>query len=260
MSGSSARSICRNVVNDPENNLIDPDLEPYRLQEATVGIEHALTPTLSVAARYVHKQLDRAVEDIGALDAELNAIYSIGNPGFGRASIAHVFADGTTVPYPRAVRDYDAVELSLNKRLSDGWALRASYLWSRLWGNYTGLANGDSNGAPLAQLDSHLRQPDHDVRRAAASRSTVRSPRIGPTSSRPSSSTTSRSARAWVSTRYRGERHARHPRWCGSSPLTTSRSSTSAAGATAGPRLAPRSTCSSSTRSASAGRSGCSSS
>ena len=45
-------------------------------------------------------------------------------------------ADGTMVPYPAAVRDYDAVELSLNKRLSSGWALRASYLWSRLWGNY----------------------------------------------------------------------------------------------------------------------------
>jgi hypothetical protein len=136
-----------NIVNDPENNLIDPDLEPYRLQEATVGVEHALTPTLSVAARYVHKQLDRVVEDIGALDAELNSVYSIGNPGFGRASIAHVFADGTTVPYPRAVRDYDALELSLHKRLSNGWALRASYLWSRLWGNYTGLANGDRNGS-----------------------------------------------------------------------------------------------------------------
>jgi hypothetical protein len=134
-------------INHPENNRIDPDLEPHRLQEATVGIEYALTPTLSVAARYVHKQLDRAVEDIGALDAQRNEVYTIGNPGFGRASIAHVFADGTTVPYPSAVRDYDGVELILNKRLSNGWALRASYLWSRLWGNYSGLAYGDYNGS-----------------------------------------------------------------------------------------------------------------
>jgi outer membrane receptor protein involved in Fe transport len=51
------------------------------------------------------------------------------------------------VPYPRAVRDYDAFELSVSRRLSNGWALRASYLWSRLWGNYSGLANGDANGA-----------------------------------------------------------------------------------------------------------------
>jgi hypothetical protein len=135
-----------NLVNDPENNLIDPDLEPYRLQEGTFGIEHALTPTLSVAARYVHKQVDRAVEDIGAMDAQRNAIYAIGNPGFGRATIAHVFADGTTVPYPKARRDYDAVELVLDKRLADRWALRTSYLWSRLQGTYTGLAQGDQNG------------------------------------------------------------------------------------------------------------------
>jgi len=38
------------------------------------------------------------------------------------------------------------VELSFNKRLSRNWALRLSYLWSRLWGNYSGLASSDENG------------------------------------------------------------------------------------------------------------------
>jgi len=38
------------------------------------------------------------------------------------------------------------VEFTLNKRMADKWSLRASYLWSRLYGNYSGLAQSDENG------------------------------------------------------------------------------------------------------------------
>ena len=61
---------------------------------------------LAVSARFVHKQLDKAVEDIGSVDAEGNATYVIGNPGYLRATEAI-----PGVPFPKAVRDYDAVEL-----------------------------------------------------------------------------------------------------------------------------------------------------
>jgi hypothetical protein len=72
-------------INDPDNNGIDPALDPMRLQEAVLGVERELAPNLSVTARYVHKQIDRAVEDIGTLDAQQNEIFTLGNPGFGRA-------------------------------------------------------------------------------------------------------------------------------------------------------------------------------
>jgi hypothetical protein len=147
------------LVNDPENNAIDPGLQPFRLQEATAGVEFALTPTLSVAARYIHKRIDRAVEDIGALDAAQNEVFAIGNPGFGRTTIAHVFGDGARVAYPRARRDYDAVELSVHKRYAAGWSLRASYLWSRLWGNYSGLVDGDENGAMAPNFSRNFDNP-----------------------------------------------------------------------------------------------------
>jgi hypothetical protein len=94
----------------------------------------------------VHKQIDTAIEDVGTLDAQGNEIYVIGNPGFGLSTIAHQLPDGTIVPFPKAVRDYDAVEASAYKRMADNWSLRVSYLWSRLHGNYTGLAQGDENG------------------------------------------------------------------------------------------------------------------
>lgn len=42
--------------------------------------------------------------------------------------------------------DYDAVELALDKRHSGDWSARVSYTWSRLYGNYSGLAQSDEDG------------------------------------------------------------------------------------------------------------------
>ena len=40
-----------------------------RQQEATAGIEHQLNDYMALSVRYVHKQIDRAIEDTGFLDA-----------------------------------------------------------------------------------------------------------------------------------------------------------------------------------------------
>jgi hypothetical protein len=105
------------------------------------GVEHQLRPLLLVTARYVHKQLDRAVEDIGAMDVNYNEVYSIGNPGFGRASVAY-----PGVALPKAVRDYDAVEVAVRRPLANRWAFSLSYLLSWLYGNYSGLSQSDEDG------------------------------------------------------------------------------------------------------------------
>ena len=47
---------------------------------------------------------------------------------------------------PKPKRTYDSVELSLNKRMANHWSGRVAYLWSRLYGNHTGLSQGDENG------------------------------------------------------------------------------------------------------------------
>ena len=135
------------LLNDPDDNHIDPDLGQMQLQEAVVGIERVLAPNLSLHARYLHKQLDRAIEDIGTLDAQYNSVYSIGNPGFGRAASFYPFGSTTPLPFPKAKRHYDAVEVGLERRLSGHWSARFSYMWSRLHGNYSGLAHSDLDGA-----------------------------------------------------------------------------------------------------------------
>ncbi len=125
------------------SDAIDPNLKPMKSQEASFGLEHQLSPVIAVSARYVRKWLDRAVEDTGSLDAAGNEVYIIANPGFGLTELAFV---NPNVALPKAKRQYDAVELALTKNLSNHTFLRASYLWSRLWGNYSGLSQSDENG------------------------------------------------------------------------------------------------------------------
>jgi len=119
---------------------VDPNMKPVQGRELTAGIDHELNPTMSVKLRYVHKWLIRTIEDLGTfINGE--EVYLIGNPGenFGK-TMEPVFPD---FPTPRAQRKYDSVELRLTKRFSNRWAGDVSYLWSRLHGNYSGLASAD---------------------------------------------------------------------------------------------------------------------
>ena len=133
-------------TNDPDDNRIDPGVRQMRMQEAVVGVEREIAPNLSASARYVHKQLDRAVEDIGTIDAQQNELYTVGNPGYGWAATFYPQGGTDPIPVPKAKRDYDAVEIGLNRRLSNHWSARASYTLSRLYGNYSGLAQSDEDG------------------------------------------------------------------------------------------------------------------
>jgi hypothetical protein len=114
-----------------------------RVQEATAGIEHQLNNYLALSARYVHKQVIRAIEDTGSLDADGNEIYVIANPGEGLTALAFT---NPNVNLPKPKRDYDGLEFAIDKRLVNNWYWRASYLLSRLYGNYSGLSQSDENG------------------------------------------------------------------------------------------------------------------
>ncbi len=77
-------------------------------------------------------------------------MYIIGNPGFGYTETMNV--DYPQFKTPKATRDYDAVELRLRRRLANRWSADISYTWSRLWGNYSGLASSDEAG----RLDTNV--------------------------------------------------------------------------------------------------------
>ena len=125
------------------SDAIEPNLKPMKSQEAAFGIEHQLGGAMAVSARYVHKQIDRAIEDTGSLDAQGNELYVVANPGEGLTELAFT---NPKVNLPKGKRNYDGIELAWDKRYADNWALSVSYLFSRLNGNYPGLSQSDENG------------------------------------------------------------------------------------------------------------------
>jgi hypothetical protein len=95
--------------------------------------------------RYTHKWLNEAVEDIGVIDPEEGAeVFFIANPGRGIGE----FPLGSEYPAtPKAKRVYDGFDISFVKRFQNRWSLNTNLVLSRLWGNYSGLTNAQSENA-----------------------------------------------------------------------------------------------------------------
>jgi hypothetical protein len=129
--------------NRPGMTGIDPDMKPVQAGEFTAGFEHELNPRTSLGVRYVHKWLVRTIEDVGIF-FQGQEIYLISNPGENLATVMEPSVPALVTPKP--VRDYDGIELRLNRRFADNWSGWASYLYSYLRGNYAGLASSDENG------------------------------------------------------------------------------------------------------------------
>ena len=128
-------------------DAVDPDLQPMENREWQLGIEYQLTKNSVVSARYLNKKLLNTIEDIGYLDEHGDEVYITGNPGKGIVACQ----PGQAFPCPdfpqvEAFRDFQSAELTWNRRFADNWSLRASYIWSSLKGNYSGLASSDEWG------------------------------------------------------------------------------------------------------------------
>ncbi|MBX9603726.1 MAG: TonB-dependent receptor [Bryobacteraceae bacterium] len=142
------RTIPINAAGELEG--IDPDIKPYTSREFSLMLEKQFNRRGVASIRYVRKDLLKAIEDIGVLDAEDNEVYLIGNPGFGQTRNTNsVYGqktpDGQEFLVPEAKRQYDAVEFRFQGKVG-GLNLIPSYTWSRLYGNYSGLANSDEAG------------------------------------------------------------------------------------------------------------------
>ena len=103
---------------------------------------------LSASIRLVNKHLIQAVEDVGLINERQEYIYYITNPG----SLVTLpvsqggMVDDSLWPFPKAKREYWALNFSLDKRFSHNWVGGFNYTWSRLTGNYAGLASSDEGG------------------------------------------------------------------------------------------------------------------
>jgi hypothetical protein len=127
----------------PECGAIDPSLKPFKQQELVGGLEHELSNRFAASVRYVHKQVDRAIEDVGVVAPGIGEVFYIANPGEGVATTIEATDCPTCPGLPKIQRDYDAMELKLTRRFSGNWSGSLSYTLSRLYGNYPGLASSD---------------------------------------------------------------------------------------------------------------------
>jgi hypothetical protein len=133
----------------PSFDTTDPDLKPVSQRELSFGIEKMLMENVSLTARFVNKHLRHVIEDVGFQVPGVGEVYYEANPGYGYT--LHIGngtgkMDPNYPETPKAKREYYAVNVSLDKRLSNNWLAGISYTWSQLTGNCSGLAASDEFG------------------------------------------------------------------------------------------------------------------
>ncbi len=160
----------RVASNDPKadpfvSGAIDPDAKPYQQREITFGVEHEFKSHYVFRARYTDKKLVNAIEDAGAIGADESEVYITGNPGVGLHA-KFLKQLGYAEPYDKPERSYRAMELVVEKRLSNNYYFNANYTLSRLYGNYSGLSNSDELTGRATSEYNGLARSDPGVSRA----------------------------------------------------------------------------------------------
>ncbi|RMD98038.1 MAG: hypothetical protein D6812_14145, partial [Deltaproteobacteria bacterium] len=93
------------------------------VEEGILGLEYEIVRDLVGGARYTRRRIGSAVEDFSP----------------DRQHFVVVDPGGADAPsLPPAIRDYDGLEVFLEKHFSNGYQFQASYLRARLEGNYVG--------------------------------------------------------------------------------------------------------------------------
>jgi len=142
---------------------LDEELKTQFEDQFVLGGDYQFRPSWSIGVRYVHRSLKRIIEDIGTFTNPEDPLeltgYVIGNPGEG-------FFGG---PFDKPTRKYDAVEVSLQRRLQDRWQLYSSMVFARAKGNHEGLYMSgydqlDPNITALYDIPSFIPNADGKLR------------------------------------------------------------------------------------------------
>jgi outer membrane receptor protein involved in Fe transport len=140
-------------------NNTDPNIKPMSQDSLNAGFDWQLQQTMVLGIHYVHNQLNRTIEDMGSL-VNGDSVYVIGNPGEGNNTLTPTsYPDFTAAfPTPKPKRQFDALEVSLERRFSRNWFGSINYTYSRLYGNYSGTANSDEISSPTTGVTSATAQ------------------------------------------------------------------------------------------------------
>ncbi len=125
-----------------------PGVEGQYYDEYSLGYEHIIFSEFKIGIQGIYRSLGQGIED-GAVSLENQAKYGsrdvYGNPGSGMLS-----------SLPKMKREFTALELTLERFSAKSFNFLCSYVLSRNWGNYDGLAEtsdvtgGSSIGANIS--------------------------------------------------------------------------------------------------------------
>jgi hypothetical protein len=155
----SNQGSCRDRRVPSFGGSIDPNTKPMSQDSTSAGVEYQLNNNSVLTLHYVHNNLRETIEDIGFLTPQGDEGYVIGNPGVGLGEFQ--FPTGATPggqPIPRPKRVYDAFEIGVDRRLANNYFFSANYTFSKLRGNYAGLASSDEITTPTTGVSSATAQ------------------------------------------------------------------------------------------------------
>lgn len=113
----------------------DPNLKNQYANEILLGAEREVFTNVSFGIKGIYRDYGNVIEDFLCAD---DGTYCIGNPGRGIMKEIFTLDYSKTIAAPRPVRIYRAVQLDATRRFANNWQGMASYIYSRLEGNYDG--------------------------------------------------------------------------------------------------------------------------
>ena len=178
--GTNCAAVFSDGTLGPTDTLVAEGLAPSYTDEWILGVSHRMGDW-TVGVNYINRRLGETLEDV-AVDAAVNAYcaengiagcpgvfsgfhqYVLSNPGKditvrldGDCSIAGqcdvVTLKAEDLGYPQAVRNYDAVEFTVDKAFNGLYGFNFNYVWTQLEGNFEGGVKSDNN-----QTDTGLTQ------------------------------------------------------------------------------------------------------
>jgi hypothetical protein len=120
----------------------DPNLRNQYIHEFILGGEREVARNVVVGLKGIYRYYGEVVEDFLCVD---DGTYCIGNPGKGIMSKLYTLDYSQTFPSPEAKRTYKGIQLDVTKGFADNWWGQASYIYSKLEGNFDGLYSPFTN-------------------------------------------------------------------------------------------------------------------
>jgi hypothetical protein len=174
--GSTSVTTNHYIPGSASPDTIDPNIKMSYTTEYVLGVEHEVLPNTTFGVRYIHRDLGRTIEDVQTApyipyingDAGVTYNYFLTNPSSTTPVSPQV--PGFDISFNDPVHKYQAVEVTLSRRMTNNWSALASYRWSRLRGNYEGFydnLNGQSDPGITAVFDFPYNDPSYTALGAA---------------------------------------------------------------------------------------------